>query len=336
MKTYTGLWEKLITKDNFELAAKESQRGKKKQYGVKLYNRAPAENLEQVRQDVINGKFHTSKYKSKIIFEPKKRTIYMLPYMPDRIVQHAIMNVLIPYFERMFISDSYACINGRGSLKASQRCSEYVRRNKYALKCDIHHFYPSIDQQILSDMFHKKFNDSRFLALMDDIIFSYPGGKNTPIGNYTSQWCGNFYLTPLDLYIKHELKCKDYVRYCDDFILFSDDKKYLHDCRIKIEKFIKTKLKLTYSKADVFSTRQGVDFCGYRSFGKYVLLRKSTALRMKRKIRELPGKVAAGEIDQEKARAIIDSTYGWMKHANTYNLRNTMKLEKVRGQILYA
>ena len=315
---------------------KETQLGKKKQYGVRLFNKEPEENLIKIRQQVLNGEFHTSKYKSKIIYEPKKRTIYMLPYMPDRIVQHAVMNVLIPYFEKIFISDSYACIDGRGSLKASQKCSEYVRRNKYALKCDIHHFYPSINQNILSAMYHKKFNDPRFLEIVDDIIFSFPGETNVPIGNYTSQWSGNFYLTPLDLYIKHELKCKDYVRYCDDFILFSDDKYYLHECRNKIEHFINTELKLTYSKDDVFSTRQGVDFCGYRSFGKYVLLRKSTALRMKRKIKDIPNKLEAGSLDQDKARAIIDSTAGWLKHANTYNLRNTMQLEAVRGIVTNA
>lgn len=330
MKSYGGnLFESIVDKDNFTVAQKLSRQGKSSRKEIRIFESNLDENLEEIRQLVINKKFHTAKYRSKKIYEPKERIIYILPYAPDRIVQHAIMNILVPYMEKMFIADSYACITGRGQTRASLRTMEAVRRNKYCLKCDIHHFYPSINQNILSEMYHRKFRDKDFLYLMDDIIFSFPGGYNCPIGNYTSQWNGNFYLTPLDNFCKHELRIRDYIRYCDDFLLFSDDKAYLHDCRKRIEDFI-GKYELTYSKADVFSVKQGIDFCGYRHFDNYILLRKSTAKKEIKRLKELPGEFESGLITKDKMRSTIDSMIGWQKHANTHNLQIATDIDFIR------
>lgn len=330
MKSYGGnLFESIVDKDNFTVAQKLSRQGKSSRKEIRIFESNLDENLEEIRQLVINKKFHTAKYRSKKIYEPKERIIYILPYAPDRIVQHAIMNILVPYMEKMFITDSYACITGRGQTRASLRTMEAVRRNKYCLKCDIHHFYPSINQNILSEMYHRKFRDKDFLYLMDDIIFSFPGGYNCPIGNYTSQWNGNFYLTPLDNFCKHELRIRDYIRYCDDFLLFSDDKAYLHDCRKRIEDFI-GKYELTYSKADVFSVKQGIDFCGYRHFDNYILLRKSTAKKEIKRLKELPGEFESGLITKDKMRSTIDSMIGWQKHANTHNLQIATDIDFIR------
>ena len=325
-----AMWQSLIAKENFAVAQKDSRKGKATKRQIVAFEKDLENNLEKVRQSVIDGTFHTSEYKSRKIYEPKERTIYILPYNPDRIVQHAIVNVLIPYFDRIFISDSYACIQGRGQMKASLRTMQAVRRNKYCLKCDIHHFYPSIDQKTLSDLYHEKFRDEKFLRVVDDIIFSFPGKKNMPIGNYMSQWSGNFYLTPLDNFCKHELKNKDYIRYCDDFLLLGNDKAYLHDCRKRIEDFIGKKLMLEYSRSDVFNIKQGVDFCGYRHFDNYILVRKSTAQRQIRKIRELPKRYERGQITKDEMRSTIDSVLGWLKHAKTHNMKNAMEIYKMR------
>lgn len=332
MKSYGGnLFESIVEKDNFKVAQQLSRQGKSRRKEIQIFESNLDENLKEIRQLVINKKFHTAKYRSKKIYEPKERIIYILPYAPDRIVQHAIMNILVPYMEKMFITDSFACITGRGQTRASLRTMEAVRRNKYCLKCDIHHFYPSINQNILSEMYHRKFRDKDFLYLMDDIIFSFPGGYNCPIGNYTSQWNGNFYLTPLDTFCKHELRIRDYIRYCDDFLLFSDDKAYLHDCRKRIEDFI-GKYELTYSKADVFSVKQGIDFCGYRHFDNYILLRKSTAKKEIKRLKELPGEFESGLITKDKMRSTIDSIMGWQKHANTHNLQIAMDIDFIRSK----
>ena len=182
-------------------------------------------------------------------------------------------------------------------------------------------------------MLERVFKDKDVLWLLKDIVFSFEGEKNVPIGNLTSQWFGNFYLTKLDYYIKHELKIKDYVRYCDDFCLFHNDKKYLHECKQKIEEFLKNELKLTFSKADVFRTKQGIDFLGYRHFDNYILLRKNTAKRIIKRIRTLPENRKNGIITEEQYRSIVTSTYGWLKHANTHNLQ--MKLQIISTIHLY-
>lgn len=333
MKRYGNLWEKLISKENFELAYRKSKKKKSKFNSVQKFEKNWEENLEIVRQSVINKTFRTGEYREKIRYEPKKRFIYVLPYAPDRIVHHALMNVLTPIFEKIFIKDSYACIVGRGQHKGSLRCMEFIRRNKYCLKGDMHHFYPSINHDILYSMIERKIKDKDVLWLIKDIIYSFEGETNVPIGNLTSQWFGNFYLTPMDYYIKHELKCKDYERYSDDFTLYSNDKEYLKDCKEKIEKFVKEKLKLEFSKCYIFHTKQGVDFLGYRHFDNYILVRKSTAKRTSKRIRKLPKRLKNGKISVEHYEGSIASAIGLMKHANTYNLRKKLKLEELQEEI---
>lgn len=333
LKTYKHLWEQFISEENFALACKKSQRHKKGQRLVRKFNKDPERNLAAVREMVLAGNFHTSEYKERKVFEPKERIIYKLPYSPDRIVQHAIMNILIPILTNLMIENTYACIEGRGQLKASQKCSEYVRKYRYCLKCDIHHFFPSVDQQVLSDMFHRIIKDDRFLTVIDDVVFSYPGGKNVPIGNFMSQWCGNFYLSPMDNFILHHLKPGGYERYCDDFLLFDNDKEKLHRCRRELAVFLRERLKLEFSKAEVFNTKQGVDFCGYRCFGKYVLIRKSTAKRIRRRMKRVQVKMKERKPDQH-IEGQIASANGVMKHACSWNFRNAVHYKELWEQVI--
>lgn len=334
VKRYGNLWEQIISKDNFLLAYQKSKKGKSSFTAVKRFAHNWEEKLEAVRQLLVTKTFHTAPYNKKTVYEPKERIIYVLPYKPDRIVQHALMNVITPIFEKLFITDSYACIKYRGQHKGSLRCIEFVRRNKFCLKCDIRKFYPSIDQAILFKMLERVFKDKDVLWLLKDIIvFSFEGGKNVPIGNLTSQWFGNFYLTKMDRFIKQELKIKDYVRYCDDFCLFGNDKAYLHECKRRIEKFLREELELQFSKSDVFNTKQGVDFLGYRHFDNYILLRKNTAKRIIKRMGKLQKELECGIITEEQYRSVITSTYGWLKHANTHNLQIKLQLNKLMAEI---
>ena len=324
MKSYSHLWEKFITEESFELAYINAIKHKSKQRPVREFKKNKKENLAKVRGMVVGGNFHTSRYRQMIIYEPKERIIYKLPFAPDRIVQHAVMNILKPILLPKMISNTYACIEGRGQHKASRKSSEYVRKNKYCLQGDCRKFYPSIDQKILSDFLHEIIKDERFMNVVDDIIFSFPGGKNCPIGNYCSQWFGNFYLTKLDDFVKHSLHIKCYERFCDDFLLFGNDKEYLRICKIKIKDFLKNELLLDCSKLELFNVKQGVDFCGYRSFGKYVLLRKSTAKRTQRRFMDFersPEKYGEDFIIRSKA-----STNGVLKHCCSYNLRKSLNM----------
>ena len=334
MKTYNNLWEKFITKENFELAYINSIKRKSKQQSVREFKKNKEENLENIRKSVANGEFHTSSYREKIVYEPKQRIVYKLPYSPDRIVQHAIMNVLKPILLNLLIENSFACIEGRGQIKASQKCSQFVRKYKYCLKCDIRKFYPSINQNILSEKLQRIIKDKRFMEILNDIIFSFEGGYNCPIGNYCSQWFGNYYLSFLDNFVLHKLKCKAYLRFCDDFLLFSNDKSYLQDCKRKIKEFINTKLDLDYSKSEVFDTKQGVDFCGYRHFGTYVLVRKSTVKRMKRRSRNNEELIKNNTYDEKHILGQIASDNGILKHSNGYNLRKTLNIDNQKQQVI--
>jgi retron-type reverse transcriptase len=330
MRRHGKLWQKVISWENLQTAYYNAARHKGSMRNVKKFAENEVENLKQIQTTLIEKTFTTSPYTEKKVYEPKERVIYVLPFAPDRIVQHALMNVLIPIWDNFFINDSYACRKGKGIHAGSVRTMAFVRRNKYVLKCDISKFYPSINQDILIAVIKRKIKCPDTLWLIEDIIRSFPGGKNVPIGNYTSQWFGNLYLNELDRYVKQELKIKDYIRYCDDFCLFHNDKKVLKDCRDKIDMFINERLKLTFSKCDVFPVSRGVDFLGYRHFDNYLLLRKSTAKRVRKRLAALPKLYEKGKVTGEQYRSSVASAYGWLKRANTYNLRVKIQLDELK------
>jgi retron-type reverse transcriptase len=290
MKRHGNLWGDITSEENIQLAYKKARKHKSNFRSVKRFELDEERNLKRVRQSLLDKTFTTSQYTSKLIYEPKKRVIYALPFSPDRIVQHALMNVLAPIFDRLFIDNSFACREGKGQHAGSLKTREFIKKNKYCLKCDISKFYPSINHEILLKIIKRKIKCPDTLWLVEDIVNSFPGETNAPIGNLTSQWFGNLYMNELDTYVKQELKIKDYIRYCDDFCLFHNDKKVLNEAAVKIENFANNELKLKLSKCDLFPVSRGVDFLGYRHFNRYTLLRKSTAKRVKKRIRALPKK----------------------------------------------
>jgi RNA-directed DNA polymerase len=166
--------------------------------------------------------------------------------------------------------------------------------------------------------------------LLDNIIDSFQGGKNTPIGNYTSQWFGNLYMNELDQWVRHNKKVSAFVRYNDDFVIFSDDKKALHKLKDEIEAFLAERLKLKFSRWSIAPVTQGVDFVGYRHFRTHILLRKSTSKRVIRRLRRLPVQLDRGRVSPEQYRSSIASTEGWLKWANTHNLVIFTQLKKLK------
>ena len=330
VKKLKNVWGKIVSDDNIEWAYHKAKKGKAKYNAVRYIEDHKEECLKAVQQQLNDGTFTTGEYKIKIIREPKEREIFVLPFFPDRIVQHAIINILEPYFVKMFIPDSYACIEGRGIHKGSLRIMEFVRKNKYCLKMDIRKFYPSIDHNILLKIIERKIGDKKLLWLLNDIVRSIPGEKNVPIGNLTSQWFGNLYMNELDKFIKHELKIKCYLRYCDDFALFSNDKKQLNEAKHRIIKFLDEELKLTLSKCDLFRTTQGVDFLGYRHFKDYILIRKSTVKRVKKRLERVKKAYLSGRMPHDKFRSVIASTDGWFKWANSHNLSLSLQLNELK------
>lgn len=336
MKRHGNIFPQIVNIDNIYIAYNKAKKGKTWQNTVKKVEEGLDNNLSAIQKSLVDKTFTTSQYRLKRIYEPKQRDIYILPFYPDRIVQHAVMNVVEPIWDNLFIHDSYACRTGKGQHRGSTKCMKYVRSSKYVLKCDISKFYPSIDKTIMRSIIRKKIKCPDTLCLLDDIINSTDGDKNVPIGNYTSQWLGNLYLNELDQFIKHTLKCKKYIRYCDDFCLFADSKQELHEWKNEMKQFLNNELKLSFSKSSVFPVSQGVDFLGYRHFKNKILLRKSTAKRVKRRISKLSRMVYSGRVSVEHAYGSIQSTKGWLKWANTHNLKITLQLEQIEQEVLAA
>jgi len=333
MRRYGNLWNEIIDIENIRLAYRKAAQNKGSQANVQKVNNSLEEKLEEIRLSLVNKTFATSRYWEKIVHEPKKRTIYVLPFFPDRIVQHSLMNLLEPIWDKLFIHDSYACRKDKGLHVGSIRTMEFVRRNKYVMKCDISKFYPSMDHDILLGIVKRKIKCPDTLWLVENIIRSFPGETNVPIGNFTSQWFGNLYLNEVDQLVKHKLQKKyghiDYLRYCDDFCLFNNDKKTLKACREEIRVFLDEKLKLKFSKCDIFPISHGVDFLGYRHFDNYILLRKRTAKRVRKRLAALPGLYDKKEITAEQYRSSVASTWGWLKHANSHNLQITLQFKEL-------
>lgn len=225
MKRYKNLYNEIISVENLKIADNKARKGKRKQYGVRKHLENEEENILNLNKSLINRDFTTSEYKTFKIFEGKEREIFQLPYFPDRIVHHSIMNILEPIFVSIFTADTYSCIKGRGVHSASYKLRKILKKDvkntKYCLKIDIRKFYPSIDNSILKTLLRRKFKDKDLLYLLDNIIDST---KGVAIGNYTSQFFANFYLTYFDHWIKEDLKVKYFFRYCDDIIILSDDK----------------------------------------------------------------------------------------------------------------
>lgn len=330
MKRHGNLFNKIIDYDNLYYAYTQARKGKRWQKGILDFEKDIKGNLLKLQQSLINKTFTTSSYRVKTIYEPKKREIYILPFYPDRILQHALLQVVSPLWNNLMIHQSYACRPEKGMHQASRKLMKDIQKYDYCLKCDISKFYPSIDHDIIMRIVERKIKCKDTLWLLNNIIYSFPNGKNTPIGNYTSQWFGNLYMNELDTYVKHELKIKSYARYCDDFILLLNDKKELHRLKDLIDIFIHDKLLLKFSKWSVFNVNQGIDYLGYRHFRSKILLRKTTSKRVKKRFKILLYNLLENKISLDAFGSSIASSMGWLKWANTYNLRVEIKLKQLK------
>ena len=250
MKRINNLYNKIWDLDNIRLAHKNAGRGKSKYSEVKEINKDPEYYFSKLSILLRDEKFKNSEY---IIFNRlcgvKLREIYKLPYYPDRIVHHAIMNVLEPIWRKTLINNTYSSIKGRGIHRAVIKLKHILKEDrvntKYCLKFDIQKFYPSIDNVILKKIIRRKIKCNKTLNLLDEIINSTDG---IPIGNYLSQYFGNLYLSYFDHYCKEVLKCKYYFRYCDDIVILDSNKEFLHDCFSKINYYLNNELKLSIKK----------------------------------------------------------------------------------------
>lgn len=305
--------------DNLLLADKKARKGKRDTYGVILFDKNRDANFHHLQSLLKDKTYKTSEYSKFLIYEPKEREVFRLPYFPDRIVHHAIMNKLEPIFVSLFTSDTYSCIKGRGihgAAKAMRKALKDVDNTHYCLKLDIKKFYPNIDHEILKSIIRKKFKDKDLLWLLDEIIDSAPG---VPIGNYLSQYFANLYLTYFDHWIKEVLGVKYYFRYADDIVILSSNKPELHLRLSKIKEYLQNNLKLKVKENyQIFPvSARSIDFVGYRFYHTHTLLRKSIKQSCARMI---------AHRNNPQSRA---SYNGWLVHCNSKNLRKKLFNEKL-------
>lgn len=320
MKRIDNLFTKICSMDNLILAEKKARRGKSRTIGVRLFDRDREGNLQRLRELLLSGQFKTSEYTNFIIYEPKERLISRLPYYPDRIVHHAVMNVLEPIWVSIFVKNTYSCIKHRGIHKAVNDLKKDLRNDvagtKYCLKIDIKKYYPSINHDVLKSIIRKKIKDARLLSLLDEVIDSADG---IPIGNYLSQYFANLYLSYFDHHMKEKYGCKYYYRYADDIVVLSDSKEYLRSILGAMQEEL-GELHLTIKENwQIFPVEsRGIDFLGYVFRHTYTKLRKSTKKRLIRKV------VALSKLRMsfEKKWQELASYFGWLKYCNSTCLKN--------------
>lgn len=310
MKRIGNLYQQIISIENLQLADEKAQKGKRNQYGVKLHNKNKETNIQRLHQILKNKTYRTSQYDIFKVYEPKEREIYRLPYFPDRITHHAVMNILEPIFVSTFTADSYSCIKGRGihaAANAVKKALDNQPETIYCLKLDITKFYPNVDHDILKSLLRRKFKDADLLWLLDEIIDSADG---IPIGNYLSQYFANFYLTYFDHWIKENQQVKYYFRYADDLVILAANKPYLHSLLSEIKTYLNDNLKLAVKgNYQVFPVEaRSIDFVGYRFYHTHTLVRKRIKKNFARMLKKNPSK------------ASIASYKGWTKHCDSKHL----------------
>lgn len=327
MKRTGYLYHKIYDKDNLRLAFKNAQKGKKDYHEVKIVNKNPDYYINKLHDMLKNKTYKTSEYEIFIKNDKgKEREIYKLPFFPDRICHWAIIQVVEPYFINKLNHCTHSAIPKRGIHSAFKQLDKYMRNDvegtKYCLKMDIEKYYPSIPHKELKQIYRRIFKDPNLLWLIDEIIDSGGDGVGVPIGNYLSQYSGNLYLYRFDRWLKEELKIKYYIRYMDDLVILHDNKEDLHILKRKIDEYLETLLKLKVKDNwQVFPSRvRGIDFVGYRHFGNYVLLRKSIAKELKRKMRRIKKKVDNGFMINYSDWCSINSYKGWIKWCSCHNL----------------
>jgi RNA-directed DNA polymerase len=287
MKRHGQLMDAIADPGNLRLAFWKAAKSKRAKADCRAFQENLDENIATLREELLSGSVVIGEYHTFTIHDPKERTICAASFR-ERVLHHAVMNVCEPVLERAAIFDSYACRKGMGAQAAVRRAASYSRQHSWFLKMDIRKYFDSIDQGVLRGLLRRKFKDAGVLDLFDRILASYKTapGRGLPIGNLTSQHFANFYLAPLDRFIKEELQRRCYVRYMDDFVIWGETAAEMRAVWVKVEDFLRTELKLDLKSNVVLSrTERGMDFLGYRIFPDDLRLARRSKRRFASKFR---------------------------------------------------
>lgn len=313
----------IISLENLFVAWQEFTRGKKKRKDVAEFSFKLSLNIFDLHQDLLNKKYKHGGYRAFNISDPKPRSIHKAT-VRDRLLHHAVYRILYPYFDYKFIYDSYSCRDFKGTHRALNRFKYFARkvsennsRTGWVLKCDIKKFFANIDHAVLLEILTKHISDQDALELLQEIIGSFYSTRvdvGLPLGNLTSQLLVNIYMNEFDQFIKHKLKIKYYIRYADDFVIFSDDREYLESLIYLIQKFLGEKLKLELhpDKVSIKTIASGVDFLGWVHFSDHRILRTATKRRM------------FAKIVLDSRTEVLNSYLGLLQYGNTWKIREKL------------
>jgi retron-type reverse transcriptase len=335
----------VYTFENLYRAYRAARRGKRAHPAVAAFERRQEEELFALQADLRQQTYQPGAYHSFYIHEPKRRLVSAAPFR-DRVVHHALCQVIEPQFERSFIFDSYANRVGKGTHRALDRAQAFARRFPYVLQCDIVQFFPSIDHEILRAELARRLPDPGLRWLCDLILHSgagvlseqyavvyFPGDdlfaplrcRGLPIGNLTSQFWANVYLNPFDHFVKRQLKCRAYVRYVDDFLLFADSKQQLWDWKKAIvERLAALRLALHTRQAQVFPVRAGIPFLGFQVFPTHRRVKRRKVIHFRRRLRLLLSQVASRQQPVQKLEASVQGWINHVRYGDTWGLRRAV------------
>lgn len=355
MKTYKGLYERIVTFENLHAAFRKAAKGKGLRADCAEFAYGRERELLLLQEELQSGTYRHGPYREFTVRDPKMREVKAARFR-DRVVHHALCNVIEPIFEARFLPESFACRKGKGTLAALKACRREVRRfaGGYALKADVSKFFHTVDHRVLLDLLGRKIADEKVMRLCalilassedsrfrtyfpDDDLFARHRPTGIPIGNLTSQLFANIYLHELDRFVKTELRHAAYLRYMDDFLLFGPEKSGLWRAFARVEEFMTEKLRLRLHpvKRTVSPVHGGVDWVGYRVFPAEgrglpdrVRLRRRNIFRFRARCAGLRRRYRAGIIPLEAVRDSVVSFLGYTRQAQAGRLmRRILELE---------
>lgn len=342
MKRIGNLYGKIISIDNLRIADMKARRGKLRTYGVRVHDKNREANIIALHEALLTKTYKTSTYDVFTVYEPKERLIFRLPYYPDRIVHHAIMNVLEPVWESVFTHNTFSCIKKRGIEGCSGYIGKIIKKYDgkplYCLKIDIKKFYPSIVHDTLKRIVRKKIKDKDLLWLLDEIIDSADG---LPIGNYLSQFLANLMLAYFMHHVNEDLKL-DSSEYADDIVFFSESKGELRRAfQDFIKPYIENVLNLTvkgnYQIFPIAKNRydksgRALDYVGYKFYREQKLMRKSIKRNFCRHVASQNKRQPP--LPPKEYKQGICPWLGWAKHSNSKHLLKTIIKKEYYASIL--
>ena len=343
MKSYKHLYPRIWEFENLLAAFYQARRGKRKTPELCAFEYHLEENLFALQEELQTHTYLPGAYHHFYIHEPKERNVSAAPFR-DRVVHHALCNIIMPIFERRFIYDSYANRVGKGTHRALARAQEFLRKNAYVFHGDILKFFPSIDHEILLGILGRRIRDAETMELIrlilasgegvlayeypmqwfpgDDLLSPLARRRGLPIGNLTSQFWANIYLGELDTFVKHTLRCHFYIRYVDDFLIFGDDKAELHRVRVQVSQFLeRLRLRLHPRKQRVYPVNTGVNFVGFVSFPQRRKIRRDSVRRLSARLKRFRREYAAGAITLQQVERSLQSWIAHSQYADSFRLR---------------